>query len=187
MKNSLGWWGIPYGIVIGLIAGAVIFLVTRQPAGKPITLAPTSSPAPILVHVDGAVNQPGVVSLDPGSRVQDTIQAVGGLSPDADTSKLNLAALLVDGQKIYVPRQGEAVTTSDQSSSAIGELVDLNTASLEMLMTLPGIGEDRAKAIIAYREKVGGFKIIEEIQNIEGIGPATYEKLKALIIVSPVP
>lgn len=187
MKNLVGWWGIPYGIVIGLIAGAVIFLVTRQPTGKPITLAPTSSPAPILVHVDGAVNQPGVVALVPGSRVQDAIQAAGGLGSEAEPTNLNLAAPLADGQKIYVPRRGEAVPTIEQNNEAVGEKVNLNAASLEALMTLPGIGEDRAKAIIAYREKVGGFKIIEEIQNIEGIGPTTYEKLKDLITVSPAP
>ena len=187
MKNQVGWWGIPYGIVIGLIAGAVIFLVTRQPTGKPILLAPTSSPAPVLVHVDGAVHQPGVVALEPGSRVQDAIRAAGGLVPEAEPANLNLAAPVADGQKIYVPRQGEASPTFVQGDSPTVDKVDLNTATLEVLMILPGIGEDRAKAIVAYREKTGGFKIIEEIQNIEGIGPATYEKLKDLIMVSPAP
>jgi competence protein ComEA len=185
MKTWPGWLNIPFGILIGLICGAVILLVARQPSGAAILLEPKATPAPLVVHVDGAVASPGVYALAPGSRVQDAVAQAGGLTNEAETASLNLAAALYDGQKIYVPKAGEPAPLAP--SSGQDSIIDLNTASLEELITLPGIGEDRANAIIAYRQEQGGFQSIEEIQNIEGIGPATFEKLKERIRVSGQP
>ncbi len=188
MKSWSGWLLVAFGVVVGLAAGAAIFLIARQPSGEPVVLAPRPSPAPIQVHVAGAVEQPGVVRLAPGSRVELAIQQAGGFAPDAASDQVNLAAILRDGQQIYVPRQGETSPGGNAASSAqAGGLVDLNTASLEELMTLPGIGETRAAAIIAYREANGGFKSIEEIQEIEGIGEATFDQLQDKITVGPAP
>ncbi len=178
---------IPLGILIGLIAGAVILLIARQPSGQPIRLEPKPSLAPYVVHVDGAVIHPGVYSLAPGSRVQQAIDGAGGYAPDAQTTSINLAAVIEDGQKIYVPKQGEVLPQAPASSGGSGSLIDINTAAMDMLVSLPGIGEDRARAIIAYRDANGGFKTIEELQNIEGIGQATYDKLKDLVTVNHAP
>jgi competence protein ComEA len=128
-----------------------------------------------------------VYPLPSGSRVQQAIDSAGGFTSNANTTTVNLAAVVVDGQKLYVPRQGETNPLPQDSTIQPGELVELNSASVDLLLTLPGIGEDRAKAIIAYREKTGGFKTIEELQNIEGIGQATFDKLKNLVSVVPLP
>lgn len=186
MKAMPDWFKIPFYILIGLIVGAAILLIARQPSGQPILLEPKPSPAPIRIHVDGAVNSPGVYSLPSGTRVEQAVASAGGLTDEADTTNINLAVLLVDGQKIYIPKLGQPIPDINYVDQT-EVVVNLNTAPLESLITLPGIGEDRAKSIIEYRENNGGFKSIEEIQNIEGIGPATFEKLKDRIVVNPAP
>ena len=153
---------------------------------------------PVYVHVCGAVVSEGVYALQPGSRVSDGIAAAGGFSETADTTYHNLAALLSDGQKVYVPTVEETKTlsvperaASSDENEAGGVLsgetgtkkVNLNTAGLEELMTLSGIGEAKAKRILQYREKVGPFQSIEEIKNVSGIGDAMFERVRESIIV----
>jgi competence protein ComEA len=99
MKN---WWGIPYGILIGLLAAGLILLVSRQPRGKPIELLPTPTPAPLVVYIHGAVQNPGVYALPQGSRIADAVQAAGGFSANASVQEIDLAAKLVDGQTILI-------------------------------------------------------------------------------------
>ena len=188
MKNWSGWLVLFLGVLIGLAAGALVYLLARQPSGQPIILVPRPTAEPMMVHVAGAVALPGLYQLPPGSRVQQAVDAAGGLNVEADVGNINLAAFLQDGQKVYIPLKGETIPdTSRSSTEAQSTLVNINTAQIDELMTLPGIGEDRANAIITYREKIGGFKTIDQIQDIEGIGLATFEKLKTLITISPQP
>ena len=155
----------------------------------------------LYVHVCGAVEAEGVYSLPAGSRVLDGIAAAGGFCETADTAYHNLASRLSDGQKVYVPTKQEtsmlSVTErvagtegtpgsekqSDSGKAAAGEPVNLNTAGLEELMTLSGIGEAKAESILQYREKVGPFQSIEELKNVSGIGDAMFERVKAYIVV----
>jgi competence protein ComEA len=131
----------------------------------------------LLVHVAGAVQNPGVYQLEGGSRIFDAIRAAGGELEDADLHRLNLAAHIHDGQRIYVPRFLSDSQASEQT------LVNLNTADQKTLETLPGIGPEIAKRIIDYRTKHGGFASIEEIINVDRIGPKTFENIKDLITV----
>jgi competence protein ComEA len=177
------------GVIAGfLLAGALVW-VSRSPSGKPIELLPAPTQAPLVVHVVGAVPRPGVYELPEGSRVRDAIQAAGGLLAQAETSSINLAAPLEDGQKLEVPFEDGPLSNdlpAAPESTAIpnqAELVDINTASLEELDTLPGIGPTTAEKIIEYRDENGPFQSIEDILNVSGIGPATFEEIKDLIKV----
>lgn len=142
----------------------------------------------------GAVVQPGVYSLPPGSRVKDAVQSAGGLLDDADHEAINLAALLVDGDRVRVPTQKVPTVTRATLPGAIGlpptlavtaEPININTASLEELDSLSGIGPAIAARIIAYRQLYGGFKTIQDIMKVEGIGPTIFSNIKDLITVGP--
>ena len=121
-----------------------------------------------------------------GSRVCDALDAAGGLAEDADTSQINLAAQITDGEKVYVPHEGETVTnitspeTNDTASSG---LVNINTATVEQLDTLPGVGEATATAIIEDREQNGPFTSPEDLMRVSGIGEKKFERLEGLICV----
>ena len=145
-----------------------------------------------MVHVCGAVEQPGVYELPQGSRIYQAIECAGGLSNEADPDYLNQADFVSDGEKIYVPTR-EEVTEMDsrlqnvmtQSGETIGSsgLVNLNTASEDQLCTLPGIGSSKAKSIIVYREEHGSFDRIESVMNVAGIKDGLFQKIKAYITV----
>lgn len=131
-----------------------------------------AAPAEIAVHVAGAVASPGVYLLQQGQRVEDALQ-LAGITEDSAVDALNRAAPLTDGQKITVP----SVTEQQMEPKSDG-LIDLNRADAQQLMTLPGIGEVRAQAILDYRAQKGGFAQIEEVQQVDGIGAATYAQIK---------
>ena len=135
----------------------------------------------ICVHVCGRVCQPGVVMLPAGSRVWEAVEAAGGLLEDAQDEAVNLAAVLQDGQKLYVPAIGESV--SETAAEIDDGRVNLNTADADRLQTLSGIGASRAMDILSYREKHGGFQTIEEIMQVPGIKESIYEKIKDKITV----
>lgn len=147
--------------------------------------------AAIVVDVDGAVAQPGVVTLANGARVADAIVAAGGLTSEADTTSLNQAAILSDGEKVYVPREGEtasAAASPSSSKTGIGSdsssgLININTATVEDLDTLPGVGPATAQAIVEEREANGAFTSPEDIMRVSGIGEKKYENLADLICV----
>jgi competence protein ComEA len=172
----------------------------------------TVTPVPVRVHITGAVNAPGLYALPQNSILQDAIDAAGGFTSQADPSGLNLAELLTDGKQIAIPTilptlpptptlaptattgpgtptptpeptATPANVTSSQPPAASGQLVNINTATLAELDTLPRIGPAIAQRIIDYREANGPFTTIEQIMNIKGIGPATFDKLKDLITV----
>ena len=194
-------WQAAIWMIGGLLAAGVIYLVASQPRGKTITLLPPPTPAPILVHVLGAVAQPGIYSLPTESRVQDAIEAAGGLLPMANAQALNLAAFLQDAEQVVVPTQVPSPSptqayTNPQSvpppsqdnqppppKSTTTVLININTASIEELDTLPGIGPVTAEKIIAYREEHGPFPTIEAILDVSGIGPVKFEGMKDLITV----
>ena len=139
----------------------------------------------VFVYVCGAVMSPGVYELPDGSRVYEAVAAAGGLREDADEKCLNQAELLHDGQQITVYTEDEAAAGLPESLDGTGSegKINLNTAGKEQLMTLPGIGETKAEAILDYREKQGNFSDIEEVKNIEGIKEKVFEKIKDLIEV----
>lgn len=173
-----------------------------EPAGV------TETPVRIFVDVQGAVVNPGVYELEEGSRVFQAVQAAGGCLADAAESYVNQAKSLSDGQQIYVPalsevqeaengkdviaaKAPEAVGaeedadkgTAEQSENDAESRINLNTADAAQLTGLAGIGEAKAKAILAYRDSVGGFSSIEEIMNVEGIKEGTFSRIKDDIVV----
>ncbi len=129
----------------------------------------------IYVYVCGQVETPGVYELESGKRINDAVTAAGGLKEEADFDALNLAAFLTDGQKVYVPSKGEE--GSDLTEIFSGK-VDINHADEKELCTLSGIGESRAKEIIAYREKNGAFTSTEDLLKVSGIKQNVYDKIK---------
>jgi competence protein ComEA len=176
------------GVLIGLVLGGLLWIVVRTPRGESVSLQPPATQAPMVVDVSGAVPRPGVYDLPDGSRVKDAVQAAGGFLASADKATINLAAPLEDGQKLEIPFISGLEPTpisvaSTDNGGVPGPLIDINTATLEELDTLPGIGPTLAQAIIDYREQNGPFLSIEDIMFVEGIGPAKFELIKALITV----
>jgi competence protein ComEA len=187
MKNS--WWLAAF-VVVGVLTGAgILLLVTRPPRGKPIELLPLPTDAPITVFVSGSVKLAGLYTLPPGSRVNDAIQAAGGFSSEADTRAVNLADLLEDGEQVDVPsaRPASEAGVSSGSASRIGQLVDINSATLDELDALPGIGPVTAQKIIDFRVVYGPFKAADGLLEVDGIGQVTFENIKSLITVGTSP
>lgn len=148
--------------------------------------APEEAPEELVVHVDGAVGAPGVYELPAGARAADAVEAAGGLVEGADTASLNLAAPLADGEKIHVPVEGEGETVAaDGEGSGAGTpaVVNINTAGIEELDALPGVGEATARAIVEDREANGPFTAPEDLMRVSGIGEKKFAKLEGLIRV----
>lgn len=164
------------------------------------------APSPIYVDVKGQVQQPGLYELKAGMRVADAISLAGGSLPDADLDQINLAQPLTDGAAVVIPKKSArsdglsavrpfpgmlpqlsadatGVTGTGSTSSQADSRVNINTATAEELMTLPGIGQAKAQAIIAYRTEKKPFRALEELKNISGIGDKMYERLKDRIRV----
>ena len=148
----------------------------------------------MYVYVCGAVKKPGVYTLHAGMRICDAVEAAGGLSKKADAEAMNLAEPVADGQKIYIPGKNEKTEQTSQqletSQAGLPETTDdgttkvnLNQATKEQLMTLPGIGESKAQSIINYRQEKGNFTSVDEIMNIEGIKDGVFSKIKDYITV----
>jgi competence protein ComEA len=159
--------------------------------GGVVTTASTAPRHVIVVHVAGAVATPGVVELPPGSRVIDAVEAAGGAVADADLDRLNLAAKVADGERVLVQRVGDPTSAvageaptggSDDTGSAPG-LVNLNTATQRDLEELPGIGPVLAGAIVDERERRGGFRSVQELRDVEGIGEKRFADLADLVTV----
>lgn len=137
----------------------------------------------LIVHVDGAVNNPGVFQLRSDERVSDAVAAAGGLLNEADTKQVNLASKLEDGSKIYIPLKGESFKESEsQSPQSSNGKININSASLDELCSIPGIGPKTAQAIIQTRAQEK-FSSIEDLMRVDGIGNKKFEKLKEHICV----
>lgn len=190
------------GAAIG--AGVVALWLTRPPASPPevslpfasttVSLAAASTAdtdaTVVVVHVAGAVADPGVHTLPAGSRVVDAIEAAGGLMAEADGSRINLAAPLTDGERVYVPKVGEVAPAPVAGTSgglasggtAAGPL-NLNEADEAALDALPGIGPATAAAIIEHRNQIGHFTSVDQLLDVRGIGDAKLEQLRPLVTV----
>ena len=144
-------------------------------------------PAPLLVHLVGAVANPGLYELREGDRVVDAVAAAGGFTPDADQARLNLAGPVGDGEQVFVPRVGEALPVARGSGApAAGEPsspVNLNTADEAALDALPGVGPATAKNILDWREANGRFTAVEDLLSVTGIGEKTLAELRDLVTV----
>ncbi|MFA5885711.1 MAG: helix-hairpin-helix domain-containing protein, partial [Acidimicrobiia bacterium] len=141
----------------------------------------------VVVHVAGAVNKPGVLLMPAGARVIDAVEGAGGAVPDADLDRLNLAAKLVDGQRVLVVKIGAAPPADASGGTGApgetGALIDLNAATGAQLETLPGIGPALAGAIITERDRRGGFRSINELREVRGIGEARFADLRERVTV----
>ncbi len=176
------------GVLIGLIFSAVILLISAPQKGKSVELLPTQPPADLTIHVSGSVVHPGLYQVPPGSRVAEAINLAGGLTPDAASDRINLAARVQDGQKIIVPSVNDPLVHNQSGDpTPLEGLVDINTADADELTQLPGIGPTRAADILRYRQNNGPFDTIEDIQKVPGIGPVMFENIKDWITVSEVP
>ncbi|MDV2434275.1 helix-hairpin-helix domain-containing protein [Corynebacterium tuberculostearicum] len=180
-------------LVIGVVVWLGINARSEESSGMPepaaLSDAPSEEPSEIIVSVIGEVAEPGLKTLEPGARVADALAAAQPL-PGAETMALNHAQRLSDGQQLHIlpsgaaphPAPGEPAPAGDNSSSpggsASGSGVSLNNATAEELTELKGVGEVTALAIVAYREEHGGFKDVEELLEVSGIGPAKLAQLK---------
>lgn len=202
MKN---FWLLALGLLGGLLGAGLVLLVVSPPRGQPVQLAAPPTPPALVVYIVGAVAQPGVYNLPAGSRVQDAIQAAGGLSAQANSQGINLAAPLRDGIQLTVPEVGtQVVQTDGQPDTPVSDEnsklpsrsqsltlptptirfpININTASLEELDQLPGVGLVIAQRIIDYREANGPFPTKEAIMEVKGIGETIFERIKDLITV----
>jgi competence protein ComEA len=144
-------------------------------------------PRELVVHVAGAVRQPGLYRLPDGSRVDDAIAGAGGAEPEAALDLVNLAAPVADGQQVLVPARGSeaaagaAATGPGAPGGAAGGKVHLNSATLEQLDELPGVGPVTAQQILDYRAANGAFRSVDELDAVPGIGPARLEQLRPLV------
>ena len=197
------------GIVCVLALGGLYMVGRNRPAGvvdagQPLispqeviaqTLPDTTPyypqpPAKIGVHIAGEVNSPGFHIVPYGSRINDVVELAGGLTQYADLLRINLAAFVYDASQIIVPTIGEdlpetAGQQGQQNQSAITAdgRININLANLTELQTLPGVGPVRAQSIIDFRESAGGFNTIEELMNVSGIGPATFDNIRDRVTV----
>jgi competence protein ComEA len=137
--------------------------------------------AKLVVYVSGAVRRPGLYRLAQGTRIDDALALAGGATAKADLVAVNLAAPLADGEQVVVPPQGAADATGGAASGPTAP-IDLNSASLEQLDTLPGIGPTTAQKILDYRQEHGAFHSLAELDAVPGIGPGRLEQLKGLVI-----
>jgi competence protein ComEA len=172
-------------LVALVVAGRLAFRHDSTKALRPAVVAMRAAPAParkVLVHVVGAVREPGLYRLDDGSRVDDAIRAAGGAKPKAALELVNLAAPVADGQQVIVPLLGKAAAGGAAvAPGAPPQPVHLNSATLEDLDTLPGVGPVTAQKILDYRTEHGAFSSVDELDSVPGIGPARLAELRKLV------
>ena len=216
----LGWKRLVVGAVALPVAAVVVWWLVQLPTPPIENFIPTATTSPsisselpsdlllndseplrIAVHVVGAVQQPGVYHLAAGSRGDDAVRLAGGATSQADLKRVNLAAVLVDGQQLWIPRIGERIPQntlpntlpnavsgagappSAVPSTGVTALVDINQATVADLDRLPGIGPSTARAIVDHRTRNGPFASVDDLLAVRGIGPAKLAELRALVRV----
>lgn len=201
-------------IIIGIILVAIVVVVlyyffnsiqeinyenldnteTEETEENDIKSSITEIEEKIVVHIAGAVNKEGIVTLKEGERIIDAINQAGGLKENADLTNVNLAYIISDGQKIYIPHIGEEqkensengeniIVSESKENSQNTSLININTATVAQLTELSGIGEQTAQKIVNYRKENGKFNSIEDIKNVSGIGESKYNSIKDYITV----
>ena len=195
-KSQLAW--LIVGALIGAMVIAAALTLARRVRPAPIyitppaptpTPLPTATPGPMQIYITGEVIHPAVYELPTGTIIQDAVLAAGGFSEAANSEVINLALPLSDGMHIHVPdSESEPAVTSGNAGVVTSETpgggpININTATLEELDSLPGIGPGIGQRIIEYRQEVGLFAAIEDIMDVSGIGPAKFEQMKDLIVV----
>lgn len=195
--------------MLGIGVGVVVIMMRNRLLPQPVMImppeptplpTPTSPPPPLRVYINGAVVQADVYELPAGSLINDAVHAAGGFIQEADKRFVNLAQPLADGMHIYIPTQEETEETDSPvviapiaspvsdgfvpaSNVESDQLVNINTAGLDALESLPGIGPALAQRIIDHRNENGPFRTLEAIQDVSGIGPAIFDDIKDLISV----
>ena len=213
---KIGWMQLAGMLVAGaLLLGVGYALAVMRQDAQPVPIeiippptiavtlsvpspAPSPTAGPLRVYVSGAVANPAVYELPPGSIIDDAVRAAGGFAEGADTIAVNLAQPVVDGMQVYVPLLGELTTTppavslppaapdtSRMGGVTVDGLININTATQTDLEMLPGIGPSTAADIIAHREANGPFLAIEAIMDVPGIGEGKFEAMRGLITVGP--
>ncbi|NMM87407.1 competence protein ComEA [Rhodococcus sp. SRB_17] len=193
------WWGSPTMQAVPPLPAAVGVPITAsgqpstsEPPSPPIESSRAAAPVGLVVSVVGLVRNPGLVTLPDGSRVADALTAAGGVNAGADTLSLNLAQKLSDGDQVVVGVVGDSAPKTSSTAAgtggapaapAGGGLINLNTATEAELDTLPGVGPVTASAIAAWRTSNGKFTDVEQLGEVDGIGPARLDKLRPLVSV----
>lgn len=215
----IGWRRIMFGVAVTPLAVLVAWWLVRlppPPVESMIPVAPTGpagtnpaepsngvwlapletlAPPRVAVHVVGAVVQPGVYLLRAGARADDALRAAGGASANADLRRVNLAAVVLDGEQLVIPRIGEHVTatttaavganprTSQSSTTTVPLVVNLNRATIDDLDRLPGVGPATARAIIDHRTRNGPYASVDDLLAVRGIGPAKLAEIRPWVAV----
>jgi competence protein ComEA len=206
---AVGWWMLRPGAPPVESSLPAAEATSAAPTGGATTVAAavttSTTPSDVVVQAAGAVAAPGVYELPVGARVDDLVKAAGGLTDRADADRVNLAAPVSDGERVWVPAQGEDAVPdvvagmaggAGSGSSAAGGAgaggaspavpsspVDLNSATAEELDALPGVGPATATAILAYRDEHGRFSSVDELLEVRGIGEAKLDQLRSLVRV----
>jgi competence protein ComEA len=175
-------------VVVLVLVGRMLLRPSRPAVSPPMRPAASAAAKPpardVYVDVVGAVRRPGLYRLHDGSRVADALARAGGVTRKADLQLVNRAALVADGEQIVVPGRGAAVSAPASGGSGAGAAsgpVHLNSATIEQLDTLSGVGPVTAQKIIDYREQHGGFRSVDELDAVPGIGPARLEQLRGAV------
>lgn len=173
MNNKAKYLLIFGGFIILSILG--YFLLPKDEIIEPIRTE--ANEEYIFVHIEGQVNHPGLIKVKYGTRLYELIEEAGGETEEADLTRINLASVLNDEQKVVIPAK-VTISIDAEEKEEEGALININTASKEKLMTLDGIGEGTAEKIIKYRQDKGFFNVIEDLKNVSGIGESKFNALK---------
>lgn len=197
-------------VLFTIVCSVTVAVATHCSAGKVDFTEATVTVPKIKIYIKGEIKNPGLYEIDANLRLVELIELAGGETSEADIDRLNLAAILTDGTTVIIPKKGseeeipQAIAQTDQkiyqvgyspdqtsqtSSTASSDkitsgTININTATVAQLMRLPGVGEATANKIISYRQSSGGFKAIEEIMNVSGIGEKKFEAMKQFLAVN---